>query len=374
VTGAATGVTLAGIAAADPSVAGARPFLTTSYVSPSGTEVGANTSCATAGFTSIQTAVDDTAPGGTVIVCKGTYTESVTISQLLTLQGRAGAVVDATGQPYAIGLAHSHDTVTGMTVENATVNTTTQAPGDGIITAGLVSGTPIASNGDVIVHNIAKNNQGSGIDLNSTTNSIATRNVTEGNGVGINLSNDLGKPASHNRVAGNITSHNPGGCGIALADHTGTGVFDNVIIGNVANDNGLGTPSRPNASSGSGVIFAAAGPTGGVYDNTVISNRMSGNGHGGVALHAHVKGAKFSGNRVIDNVLGKNNVRTDYKDTHSTGMYFGDAGSVTITVRGNVFRHDHMGVFTAGHVTLKHSSNTFVKIPQHFVHIAKYAG
>jgi parallel beta-helix repeat protein len=372
-------IAIAGVAAVVAGTGGVAqaivPASATLYVSPTGTLVGADTSCSTAAYSTVQSAVDAAAAGGTVVVCKGTYAESVTIATMLTLQGQPGAIINAKGLPYAVGIAASHSTVTGLTVEKATADTTTSAPGDGIITAGFVSGNPVASNDDVITGNKAIDNEGSGIDLNSTTGSLAAGNVTEKNGVGINLSNDLGTPASHNVVAGNVASHNPGGCGIVLADHSGVGVFDNVITGNTSNDNGLGTPTRPNASSGSGVILAASGKTGGVYNNIIESNRMSGNGHGGVALHAHTKGPKFSGNVILDNTIGKNNVRTDYKDLKSTGIYLGDAGKVSITITGNLFRHDVVGVFTAGKITVKgKSTNAFRSVTHHFKHIAKYAG
>jgi parallel beta-helix repeat protein len=364
----------AALATSGPA-AQADPPPTTTYVSPTGTPSALDSSCATAGFSTVQSAVDATAAGGIVIVCNGTYAESVTVTSQLTLQGQPGAIINAKGQPYAVGLAHSHDTVTGLTVENATENSAEMTPGDGIITAGFVDGTPVASNDDLIVGNIAKNNEGTGIDLNSTTGSVAADNVADGNGAGINLSNDLGSPASHNRVIGNVTSHNPGGCGIVLADHSGVGVFGNVIDGNTSNDNGLGTPSRPSASSGSGVIIAASGKTGGVYNNLIESNRMTGNGHGGVALHAHSKGPKFSGNRIIDNTIGKNNLRTDYKDLKTTGVYLGDAAKGSIIVADNLFTHNAIGVFSAGPIAIKGKhSNAFESVATHFAHIATYAG
>jgi parallel beta-helix repeat protein len=286
-----------------------------------------------------------------------------------------GAVINANGGPYAVGIAHSNVTVEGLSVENAHLNNTTHAPGDGIITAGFVGGVPTASNDDVIVDNIAKNNQGAGIDLNSTTGSIAVDNLASGNGAGVNLSNDLGPASSHNFVSGNDATNNPGGCGIVLADHTGSGVFDNTIVGNFANDNGLGTPSRPNASSGSGVILASAGSKGGVYNNVIESNQMTGNGHGGVALHGHAKGAKFSGNQIIDNTIGTNNKRTDYKDKKTTAIYLGDASKLTIKVAGNVFMHDAIGVFSAGPVTVTgFGTNSFQAVNTKKQHIAKYAG
>lgn len=347
--------------AAEPA-AHAQSLASLNYVSPPGV-AAAGTACAGAPYTSIQAAVDGTAPGGTVIICKGTYDQSVTVTSLMTLQGLAGSVIDAKGYPYAVGLAASQSVVTGLTVEHATANSKTNAPGDGIITAGFVGGQPVASNDDVIVDDVAVDNEGAGIDLNSTSGSVAAHDVAEGNGDGINLSDDLGKPDAHNDVAGNVTSDNPGGCGIVLAEHTGAGIYDNVVTGNTADDNGLGTPSRPNASSGSGIILAGASKGGGVWGNTIQSNRLAGNGHGGVALHAHVPGLNFSSNVIEDNTIGTNNLRTDESDTSTTGIYLGDASPLEVTVTHNVITHDSIGIFTAGKVTvLGMASNSMVAV------------
>ena len=68
---------------------------------------------------------------------------------------------------------------------------------------------------------------GSGIDLNSTQYSLAQGNVANGNGVGINVADDLGRLALYNTIDNNVTNLNFGGCGIALASHTGAGVAGN---------------------------------------------------------------------------------------------------------------------------------------------------
>ena len=228
-----------------------------------------------------------------------------------------------------------------------------------------VKGVPKAANHVTITGNTVKDNVGSGIDLNSTSYSMASNNTASGNGVGINMSDDLGITASHNRITGNVANDNPGGCGIALADHTGLGVYDNVVAGNVANDNGLGTPSAPNASAGSGIILADPGTAkgGGVYNNLVIGNTFSGNGHGGVDVHAHAPGLNFSGNVIARNWIGRNNLRTDSHDLKTTGIYLADASPLTITVTGNTIDNDYYGIFTAGKVTVQAAkSNCFVKV------------
>jgi nitrous oxidase accessory protein NosD len=278
-----------------------------------------------------------------VIVCRGTYQQSVTVSTSIRLVGRHGATIDAAGQSYGIGVDASYVTVTGLTVENASVGGTLA---DGIVTAGMVGGTMVPASHVTISNNVTENNAGSGIDINSTSYSSAIDNRSTGNAVGVNVSDDFSQPAAHNVLIGNTADNNPGGCGIALADHTGKGIFDNLVAFNASNDNGLGSPSAENASSGSGVILA--GSTGGVYNNTVIGNTLDGNGHAGFDVHAHAPGLNFTGNSVIGNRIGVNNLRTSQGDALTTGVYLGDASPLAITVRGNVISADNFGIFTAG--------------------------
>ena len=337
---------IVGGAAALPALTAGTASAATStvYVSPSGSAGAADHSCASAAYQSVQAAAGDAPAGGTVIVCGGTYDESVTVTKPIRLEGLRGATIDAAGQPYGVGVAAPYVTVSGLTVENASVGGTLA---DGIVTAGLVNGAMVPANHVTITGDVTKDNDGSGIDLNSTSGSAAFGNVSTGNSVGINVSDDFGQPAADNRVSANDTSYNPGGCGIALADHTGKGIFGNVVNGNVSDDNGLGTPSAPNASAGSGVILAAPA-AGGVYDNLIAGNTFDGNGHAGFDVHAHSPELNFSGNVVTGNRIGVNNLRTSEGDPDTTGVYLGDASPLTITVAGNVISGDHVGVFAAG--------------------------
>jgi nitrous oxidase accessory protein NosD len=340
------------IAAGVAGAAARLPWLTTGtasaapatvYVSPAGTAGSGDHSCATAAYDSVEAAVA-AAPGhGTVVVCAGTYRESVTVDKPLTLDGRPGAAIDATGEPYGVGVAASYVTVHGLTVENANAG---GLLADGIVTAGLVNGTMVPASHVTITGDVTKDNAGSGIDINSTSYSSAIGNQSAGNSVGLNVSDDFKQPAAHNRLIGNVTNGNPGGCGIALADHTGKGIFGNLVAGNVSDDNGLGSPSAEAASAGSGVILAGA--TGGVYGNRVTGNVFNGNGHAGFDVHAHAPGLNFGGNVVTGNRIGVNNLRTSEGDDFSTGIYLGDASPLTITVKGNVISGDHFGIFTAG--------------------------
>jgi nitrous oxidase accessory protein NosD len=315
----------------------------TVYVSPMGKPGASDRSCGTAAFHSVQAAVNAVAARGTVITCAGTYNESVTVTKSMTLTGRPGAVINAKGFSYGVGVAASYVTVSGLTVENASVG---GLLADGIVTAGLVGGKMTPADHVTIAHDVTKGNAGSGIDLNSTTGSSAIGDRSEGNAVGVNVSDDFNKPAVDNAIIGNVTNNNPGGCGIALADHTGDGISHNRVVGNVANDNGLGTPTATAASAGSGVILAGA--TGGVFDNTITGNTFEGNGHAGFDVHAHAKGMNLTGNVVTGNRIGQNNLRGSEGDTATTGVYLGDASPLTITVRGNVISDNHFGLFAAG--------------------------
>jgi hypothetical protein len=356
-----------------PAAVSAPPASALVYVSPSGSASGSDSSCAQAGHSTVQSALDAVAIGGTVVVCAGTYKESVNIGKELTLSGQPGAVIDAAGHAYGVGIGADHVTVRGLTVKNADLK---DSPADGIVTAvlGGTAATPTATIGNyaTIVDNTVTANMGSGIDVNSTSHSLVAHNSANGNGVGINVVNDFGSPASFNTISSNTANDNAGGCGLVLADHSGAGVFNNLVSGNTADRNGLGSPTAPNASSGSGIIIAG-GPRGGVHNNVVSGNRFVGNGHGGVTLHSHAPGANFNGNAIVGNLIGTNNTHTDFGDLKTTGIYLGAAAPLTITVTNNLVRDDKIGIFTAGPVTVR-GVGAFLHVGASVVHIAKYAG
>ena len=330
------------------------------YVSPNGSANASGKSCRSATYSSIQAAIEAVPLGGTVVVCGGTYPGMVTVDRRVTLVGSHGATIDATGDVYGVGVSASHSTVAGLTVKGASpLNPAAGQLADGIVTIGLGASGPVPANHVRIVDNVVTGNLGSGIDLNSTSHSVAIGNTANGNGVGINVADDLGVPATHNVVGHNVADGNFGGCGIALADHTGAGVEDNLVAHNVANDNGLSTPTAPDASAGSGVILASPVANGIVTGNTITRNRFAGNGHAGVVVHAHAPGANFGGNVISRNLIGTNNVRTDENDLQTTGIYLGSFSPQTITVTGNLIHDDYYGIFTSGPVTLAGGSNHF---------------
>lgn len=333
------------------------------YVSPSGTASKSGHSCKQAKYSSIQDAIEAAPVRGTVVVCKGTYPGGVNLDKRLILSGKPGATIDATGMAYGVGVSASGSTVVGLRVENANL---ANSIADGIVTVGFDSnGSPTgAANHVKVVGNVVTGNVGSGIDLNSTSGSVAFGNKANANGVGVNIADDLGLPAKHNLVSHNVANKNFGGCGIALADHSGAGVVGNVVDHNVANDNGLSSSSRPDASAGSGVILASPIPGGIVTGNLIMHNRFAGNGHAGVVVHAHVPGSDFSGNVISSNLIGTNNLRTDENDLQTTGIYLGSASPMTIKVSGNQIHDDYYGIFTSGPVTLTGKHNRFHHVTQ----------
>lgn len=361
------GVATTGLGAAllvSAGTASAAPARTTVYVAAASDHPnGAGSSCQHPDYTSIQQAIEGVPVGGTVIVCDGTYPGMVNVDRRITLAGRPGATIDATGDAYGIGISASWAVVTGMTVTDASpLNPEQGQLADGIVTAVFGPNGPVAADHVQILRNRVSGNLGSGIDINSSSGSTASFNVASGNGVGINVADDLGLPANGNTISFNTTDENFGGCGIALADHTGAGVSGNTVAFNTSDDNGLSTPTAPDASAGSGIILASPIPGGVVKDNTVTHNEFSGNGHGGVVVHAHAPGADFSGNSVTDNKIGTNNLRTDENDLQTTGVYLGSFSPQSITVQGNVIGPDYYGIFTSGPVTVTGQRNTFVQV------------
>lgn len=327
---------------------------------------GGSGQCLHAAATTIQQGVTMAPAGGTVIVCPGTYPESVDITtQSLTLRGLRGAVIDATGRSYGIGVGADRVTVTGMTVHNAAKNLV--APADAQATCGAGPTAPLCAgivtfvagvpgNHLLITNNVLTGNLGFGLDVVSTDGSLILDNDASRNGVvGINTVDDLGIPVQNNRIIGNEASDNASGCGIALASHTGAGVIRNVVLGNRADRNGL-------AAGGAGVLLATPVPNGQVRSNQLIGNSVDGNGHSGIEVHFHVPTATVDGNSIVANRIGRNDVLGDDSagDPDTTGILIGSNSPLNILVTGNSISHDVVGIFQAGpNVTVRAQGNVF---------------
>ena len=115
------------------------------YVSPKAYPHARDQSCRTAAFRTIQSAVNASRAGGTVVVCAGTYHEQVVISKPLSLQGQHAVISQAGVRPAftvtlpaplgkqtifaGVVIVSSQVTISGFTVRDA--------QGEGILAAGL---------------------------------------------------------------------------------------------------------------------------------------------------------------------------------------------------------------------------------------------
>jgi nitrous oxidase accessory protein NosD len=333
-------------------------------------------SCASAAYGSIGAAIAAAPAGSKVVVCAGTYREGVSIGKKLTVEGRPGATVDASGQNVGVAITAAYVTVSGLTVRHAT--------GEGILVNGvdhatLTGDTVIDNDLGVTVANTYPECQaqqgvpgdcGEGIHLMGSSWSTIAGNVSRGNSGGV-LVSDEGRPAAHNRIAGNSVTGNLTACGITVVGHNPAaapngvpapavaGTFDNQVIGNYIAGNGL-------VAEGAGVVLATGAPGGAVYDNLVQGNVIDGNGLSGVTVHSHVPGQFLNGNVVRDNEIGTNNLNGDRDfspavDLDTTGVLVATVGPLSIEVTGNHITGDHFGIWTTGPATVT-GVNHFSKV------------
>lgn len=361
----------------------------TLYVSPTATTAGADSSCATASYSTIVSAVSAAAPWTRVIVCQGTYAEDVVVAKPLVLIGQ-DATVNAAGLRNGFTITSSNVTVEGFTVSGAVgegilaVGTTHAGPVvDGSATT---TGTPITH--VLIEHNIVKGNDmapsspsytecqsqgsvpgdcGEGIHLMSVARSLVLDNEVTGNSGGILVTDELG-PSYGNLIAGNVVMDNLLDCGITLPSHNGlavnpatlqpnprmAGVYDNVIARNTI----IGNGTNPSEGGGAGVLMAAPFPGSASYDNTVVGNVIEGNGLSGVTMHGHAPGAYIGGNRVISNTIGVNNLAGDPSAAPVDGVPTGIlvlsiATPVSEMIAGNHIFGDTYGIWLSPTVTAR---------------------
>ena len=380
------------------------------YVSPKGARGRADKSCRTAAYSTVQSAVNDAASGATIVVCGGSYSEDVVISTPLKLLGMNGATIKGTktttftcdqlgpkgpGQaPCLAGITikSSHVTVAGFTVKGAI--------GEGILATGSLQGGSIHQV-TIEQNRVVRNDTGGippsttsdypqcvevgqipgdcgeGIHLMGVDHSKVARNFIAHNSGGVLLTDEFG-PTHDNLIENNVITQNAFDCGVTAPGHNPkaldnngkrqpnvAGVYHNVIVKNVITNNGT-------KGEGAGVLFANASAGTGSYENLVQGNFIAGNELSGVTMHAHTiaPGAfeDLSGNRVIGNTIGKNNVGKGdpldgtVKDTETTGvLVFSASVPVTVTIANNTIANNHFGIWlgVAGHVTATLRNNRF---------------
>jgi len=378
----------------------------TLYVSPGGRAGAADRSCASAGYSTIQSAVDAASARATVVVCRGSFSEDVIISSPLALVGRHGAVVhgsaSANGNCDQLGPSGpgSAPCLAAITIKSADVTvqglTVRGAVGEGILATGSISGHSIShvvikanrvvgnDTGGIpptqsspypqcVEFNEVPGDCGEGIHLMGITGSKVSHNFVSGNSGGVLLTDEFG-PTHNNLIEHNVITKNEFDCGITAPGHnpfaldsSGTrqpsvaGVYDNVIRYNKITNNGL-------KGEGAGVLFANATAGTASYDNLVAHNYIAGNELSGVTMHAHPIGAgqfeDLNGNRIVHNTIAKNNVGgdPDASDSSTTGiLVYSATVPVKVTIAHNRIRNNQFGIWlgVGGHVTANMRHNVF---------------
>jgi nitrous oxidase accessory protein NosD len=339
------------------------------YVSPHGKPFKPGRSCRTARYSSINKAIRAAPPGGTVIVCRGTYDTQAVVAKPLRLIGLPGAVINARGQKPLHGLPIPGGSgIVVIGTRNVLVRgfTVVNAGGDAILVARSafvqVSRNLLVNNGDV------------GVDFNGTSFSLADHNLSKFNaGGGFLVADDLGR-TGHDVIAWNEATRNPGGCGVIIAGHSTAGVTSNLVARNLLTYNGTSKKSP-----GAGVVIATEVPRETVADNTVLDNVIYGNGLAGVTIHAHLRNQHMNGNQIVGNDIGTNNTVGDpiglgppvinKPDLRTTGILVGSSSRIKVLISHNYIHDNFYGIFIEGRVRVLLIKNRFrrVVVPVKFV-------
>jgi Right handed beta helix region len=349
------------------------------YVSHHSAKHGADTSCNTARYGDINTAIAAVGTGGTVIVCAGTYDEQVVVTKSLNLYGRS-ATIDAKGQkPLKVGTM----TLPGSIGIGVLGTSGVQVSGFRVTGAGFDAILVAASSRVSVSHNYLWGNGDVGVDVNGSSYTQVTSNYsTQNEGGGFLVADDIG-PNSHNVIGWNTATRNPGGCGVIVAGHSTAGVTHNLVIDNWLSYNG----TLKSSGGGAGVVIASEVPGETVAYTAVSGNHIWGNGLAGVTVHVHEPNQNFNGTKITGNWIGQNNTLGDpiglsastamnakdyaVPDTRTTGILAATASSVTGTlIAGNHISNNHFGIFLEALSTVKTANvsglgtNRFYRVDQ----------
>ena len=299
---------------ADPSSGGdagdISGSLSTVYVDPSGSDT--NNGLSTAPFKTIQAAVNAVASNGTVNVAAGNYTENITISKAVTLEGSTGT--DITG---SFTVASDGVKIDGFDITN---------PGGsfGIVGTDFSNLTFTHNN----IHDIGTSlTSGSAEAIAVISGSKDVSNIDVENNTISNIGNTS---MTHAGSAGSSAK------GVYLGNSSGTNTFSNV---KVANNRMTGIYASTAAWIGSPNYGGGAGAYGILVNHQINDLTVSGNTIGTLeGLWAHAIGleADTQNTTVTGNVISG---LTDHKNnTDSVAVRFeSNPSASTVTGSGNTF-------------------------------------
>ena len=227
-------------------------------------------------FSTVQAGVTAVASGGTVDIAAGTYTEQVTISQSLTLNG-AGAAVTTIKSPASLAIGSAEITMasgtsvamSGFTVASGSTDADGIMDNDATLSAtkieivGFAAGVRVGNNGAATVTESAFVDNLNGFDVGSSTSDTSTltahNNNLAGNETGVaNIQASGSVDATLNwwgSTSGPTTSANPGGTGSTSAGNVDFSPwlgdanlepYDYLVFSTTAGDNYVVTPDSGN--------------------------------------------------------------------------------------------------------------------------------
>jgi parallel beta-helix repeat protein len=280
----------------------------------------------TAGYAyyyNIQSAIDAANPGDEIVVCGGTYTESITVNKSITLRAyntTYDAIVNSTSSSQdAIAVSANYVNISWLKVQNATG---ADRAGINVSTAGYanISHVWATSNYDGIrFHSFSNNNTLTNNNINDNSDGIVFFSYSSNN----TLTNNNVVHHTNSGIYFYITSSNN-----TLTNNTASGNTWGIFLGssynNITNNNVSGNaigiylyPSTDPASS---------------YNN-IVNNTANNNTNSGIYL-----GSNNNYNNIINNTANSNANR---------GIYLNNSSNNTLT-GNNIFSNTKNGVTITG--------------------------
>jgi nitrous oxidase accessory protein NosD len=296
--------------------------------------------CPTAGYTTIQSAIDAASPGSNIRVCAGTYPEQLIINKTLQIYGDNGALVEPVGVTANVSTT-SEPTAAVIFVQNAQNVQISGLIIDGIKNgltecAPFLVGVFYQNSSGTLHHNAIRNmylspdlngcQSGDGVDVDSTGTPVKVTvsgnsiNGYQKNGV---TGDDVGTTVSiqQNVVSGAGRTNGAAQNGIQI----GFGAVGEIIGNSVANNYYLPCTSADTCSTGATgiLIFESDGVT--IESNTLESNQLNIYVQGN---HANIQQNLIANSPVLDGI-----------------SLFGDNNQVSLN---KVVRSDQAGILLSG--------------------------